>query len=222
MEGVGALRSSFEGAYSPEAKEHSAQIMKEGRFCGLDFGTTDSAIGVARHKECFLVDLSRSGKAMFPSAVFFDFDEDMIGYGNDAIDSYLAGHCGRIMGAPKNVLGSSLMDESTEIGDTRLSFFSIISFLIANIKERAEQIADTSLDQVVLGRPARHNDSDRELDTRAEDFMRRVARDVGFTDIHFEYETIASAITYEQQATTDERHVPHLLQSGDYRRWRMS
>lgn len=178
--------------------------MKGERYCGLDFGTTNSALGVVAHDECSLLRLSQNSQATFPSAVFFDFDADVVAYGNDAIEAYLDGHRGRIMWAPKNVLGTSLMDESTEVGTARLSFHSIISFLIANIKDRAEEIASTSLDQVVLGRPVHYNDQDRELDVRSEEFMRAVARDVGFTDVHFEYEPIAAAMTYEQQVTAEQ------------------
>jgi hypothetical chaperone protein len=173
--------------------------MKGERYCGLDFGTTNSTVGIVRCDQCSLVDLSRVRGAVFPSAIFFNLDEEEILYGYEAIDSYLAGRRGRIMWAPKNVLGSSLMDESTDLGIARLSFFSIISFLIANIKERAEEINETCLDQVVLGRPVHYNDSDRAIDVQAEEFMRNIARAVGFSDVHFEYEPIAAAVTYEQQ-----------------------
>jgi len=172
--------------------------MKGARYCGLDFGTTNSTVGVVYDGHCSLVDLSDVHAATFPSAIFFDFDRDAVSYGHEAIDSYLAGHRGRIMWAPKNILGSSLMDDSTDVGTIKLSFFSIISLLIANLKERAEERSNTELRQVVLGRPVHYNDSDAAFDTRSEHFMRNIAQSVGFEDIAFEYEPIAAAVTYEQ------------------------
>ena len=160
--------------------------MKGARYCGLDFGTTNSTVGVVYDGHCSLVDLSDVHAATFPSAIFFDFDRDAVSYGHEAIDSYLAGHRGRIMWAPKNILGSSLMDDSTDVGTIKLSFFSIISLLIANLKERAEERSNTELRQVVLGRPVHYNDSDAAFDTRSEHFMRNIAQSVGFEDIAFD------------------------------------
>ena len=53
--------------------------------CGLDFGTSNSAIGVARDRATALAPLEGSNTLM-PSAVFFDYEtKGRVLFGSDAI-----------------------------------------------------------------------------------------------------------------------------------------
>ncbi len=83
--------------------------------CGLDFGTSNSAIGVLSGGAPVLAPVE-GNRALIPSAVFFDYEtKGRIQFGEEAIDSYIAQVDGRLMRALKSVLGSSLIDETTAL-----------------------------------------------------------------------------------------------------------
>src|SRR5215831_15590733 len=88
--------------------------------CGLDFGTSNSAIGVARADAPALAPLE-NGRTLMPSAVFFDFEsrgplERSVLFGSEAITAYVGQGEGRLMRALKSILGSPLIDDETRLG----------------------------------------------------------------------------------------------------------
>ena len=83
------------------------------RACGIDFGTSNSTVGWLRPDAPTLLTLE-AGKPTLPSAVFFNADEETTHFGRDALAEYLEGYEGRLMRALKSLLGSSLMEGSTE------------------------------------------------------------------------------------------------------------
>ena len=71
--------------------------------CGLDFGTSNSAIGVMRGDVPTLSPCSRATLTLIPSAVFFEHGtNNRAHFGNDAIASYIGQHDGRLMRALKS------------------------------------------------------------------------------------------------------------------------
>src|SRR5476649_2626219 len=83
--------------------------------CGLDFGTSNSAIGVARDKTAALAPIEADSTLM-PSAVFFDYEtKGRVLFGNEAISAYVGQTEGRLMRALKSLLGSPLIDEETSL-----------------------------------------------------------------------------------------------------------
>jgi hypothetical chaperone protein len=65
--------------------------------CGLDFGTSNSAIGVARDKTVTLAPIEASSTLM-PSAVFFAYEaKGRVLFGNEAISAYVEQTEGRLM-----------------------------------------------------------------------------------------------------------------------------
>ena len=67
--------------------------------CGLDFGTSNSAIGVARNGEAELAPIEDANTLM-PSAVFFDYEtKGRVVLGNAAISAYVEQTEGRLMRA---------------------------------------------------------------------------------------------------------------------------
>jgi len=83
--------------------------------CGLDFGTSNSAIGIARGDAVALAPLE-DDKTLMPSAVFFDYEAHRARFGSDAIAAYVGQTEGRLMRALKTILGSPLIDEKTSLG----------------------------------------------------------------------------------------------------------
>lgn len=180
-------------------------------ICGLDFGTSNSTIGVAHDNQQTMVpleqDLSGQWQTTLPSALFFGFEDDEIDFGRQAIARYTNGEPGRLLRSMKSLLGSSFMGDKTQVKNRLYSFDEIISFFISSLKAQAEAFTgpDSSpLESVVMGRPVYFNDTDKKLDQEAEDHLAHIARLAGFTHISFQFEPIAAAMDYEQQVRKEE------------------
>jgi hypothetical chaperone protein len=172
--------------------------------CGLDFGTSNSAIGVLRNGVPMLAPVE-GDRTLIPSAVFFDYEtRGSILFGAEAIDNYIAQVDGRLMRALKSVLGSSLIDETTALAGRKVPFVEIIEIFARHLKDKAETFLGHPIDAVVHGRPVRFVDDDDAADAKAQDTLEAVARRIGFRDITFVYEPIAAAYHYEESATREE------------------
>jgi hypothetical chaperone protein len=172
--------------------------------CGLDFGTSNSAIGVMCGNTPALAPVE--GEAtLIPSAIFFDFEQHgRVLFGRHAIDTYIGQTEGRLMRALKTILGSPLIDESTAVGRQRMKLTEVVEIFVRHLKERAEAFAGRKITQVVHGRPVRFVDGDDVADARAQSVLEDIAHRVGFRDVIFEYEPIAAAYHYEETATREE------------------
>src|SRR5215470_19845442 len=172
--------------------------------CGLDFGTSNSAIGVARGKQAALAPLE-DGRTLMPSALFFD-DESRgrVLFGSEAVSAYVGQAEGRLMRALKSILGSPLIDEETSLGDRKLPLRDVVEMFVRHLKRKAEAFAGREITSVVHGRPVRFVDGDDEADARAQHVLEGIARRVGFRDVVFVYEPIAAAHHYEQTVKKEE------------------
>src|SRR5882757_5769323 len=172
--------------------------------CGLDFGTSNSAIGVARDAAIALAPLEGSNTLM-PSAVFFDYEtKGRVLFGTDAISAYVGQTEGRLMRALKSILGSSLLDEKTSLGGRMVPLAEVIETFVRHLKHKAEEFAGQEIASVTHGRPVRFVDGDERADARAQEVLETIARRAGFRDIAFVYEPIAAAYHYEQTVETEE------------------
>jgi hypothetical chaperone protein len=172
--------------------------------CGLDFGTSNSAVGVLRDGQVTMADLEET-RALIPSALFFDAEaHGHILFGEAAIEAYVGQAEGRLMRALKSILGTSLIDETTVAGKRALRFTEIIEIFIRHLKTRAEAFLGQGIEAVVHGRPVRFIDEDDAADKRAKRTLEDVARRVGFKELSFVYEPIAAAYDYERNATREE------------------
>ena len=165
-------------------------------FCGLDFGTSNSTIGIGAENTCRLVALD-GNKAPMRSAIFCDNELKQWVFGQTGINHYLEGAPGRLMMALKTVLGSPLMNDNTMIFNEYIPYTSVLSQFVQYLKRTAEQEAGHSLEYAVLGRPVHFHDNDAEKDKIAEDTLREIALAIGFKEVTFQYEPIAAAMTYE-------------------------
>ena len=167
--------------------------------CGIDFGTSNSTVGLGGN----LLPVE-TGHRTLPSAIFFDFEDDSIRYGRDAMAAYIDGHDGRLLRALKSVLGTGLIEEATLIANRRIAFGDIIATFIRNLKTAAEAAAGAPVLKVTLGRPVRFVDSDDAADRRAQDQLEAAARRAGFCEIAFQYEPVAAALSYEKDLAAEE------------------
>lgn len=172
--------------------------------CGLDFGTSNSAIGVMRNGVAELAPIEADNTLM-PSAVFFDYEtKGRVLLGNAAIMAYVEQTEGRLMRALKSILGSPLIDEETSLGGRKVPLTHVVEIFVRNLKAKAEEFAGREIASVVMGRPVRFVDDDDQADARAQAVLERVARQAGFREVAFAYEPIAAAHHYEQSVTREE------------------
>jgi hypothetical chaperone protein len=172
--------------------------------CGLDFGTSNSAIGVARDNAPALAPLEGSNTLM-PSAVFFDYEtKGRVAFGTEAITAYVGQTEGRLMRALKTILGSSLIEEKTSLGDRMVPLTEVVETFVRHLKRKAEAFAGQEITAVVHGRPVRFVDDDDAADAKAQAVLEGIARRVGFRDVAFVYEPIAAAHHYEQSVDKEE------------------
>jgi len=173
------------------------------RFCGLDFGTSNSTIGInvgGQARLCTLED----GKTTLPSAVFFDYERSEVRFGRDAIGAYIDGIEGRLLRAIKSVLGSSLISETTQVQRRRIAFPEIIGMLLHRLKTSAEEQLGQPIDSVVLGRPVRFVDNDDAADRQAQQELVDIATNIGFRHVEVQFEPVAAALDYEMSLSREE------------------
>lgn len=172
-------------------------------FGGIDFGTSNSTVGVMTGNRARLVALEGE-QVTLPSAVFFNFEDNQTYLGRKAISEYTDGAEGRLMRALKSVLGSSLVHEKTRIKAKYIAFTDIIGMFVANLKAKLEADVGDAVDTVVLGRPVRFVDEDDKADADAQSELEKAARAQGFKNIAFQFEPIAAALDYEQGVAREE------------------
>ena len=170
-------------------------------FAAIDFGTSNSAIALPTQGRATqgveLVELEPGFRTM-PTAVFYRADEPGRFFGRAAIAAYVDGLDGRLMRSMKSVLGSSLIEQSTDVGGGRaVKFTEVIAGYLRHLKQCAEQAAGSELRRVVLGRPVFFVDDDPGHDARAQAALEAAARSIGFAEVLFQYEPIAAALDHE-------------------------
>ncbi len=172
--------------------------------CGLDFGTSNSAIGVIKDGIPVLAPVE-SDATLIPSALFFDYEtRGRVLFGADAIATYIGQTDGRLMRALKSILGSPLIDETTALGHRKVALTEVVEIFIRHLKSRAEAFAGTEISAVVHGRPVRFVDGDDKADAKAQSVLSAIAKRAGFRDVVFEYEPIAAAYHYERTVNAEE------------------
>ena len=169
---------------------------------GLDFGTSNSTLGLSLHGQLQLVNLEEN-KPSIRSAIYCDAEEKAWIFGQQGIENYLEGSPGRLLMSIKSILGSSLMDKETLILNELVSYKNILTKFLFYIKGVAEAQLGQSLTHVVMGRPVYFDDNDIKKDKLAEDTLRSIACDIGFKEVCFQYEPIAAAIAYERTITKE-------------------
>ena len=184
------------------------------RGVGLDFGTTNSAIGIADENGVRLARFAHAGDLVstFRSILYFHPDaRDKVGRyeavaGPRAISKYLeASGTGRLIQSLKSYLADRGFQATSIYGRTH-TIVDLIALLLADLRARAEEELGPLGDSIVVGRPVHfaHGDSPED-ETLAIDRLKQAFARVGFTDVTFEYEPVAAAYYYEQSLDHDER-----------------
>lgn len=173
-------------------------------FVAIDFGTSNSAVALpAGAQGVRLVELE-PGQPTMPTAVFYRADtppqqlEAERLFGRAAVAAYVEGMDGRLMRSMKSILGSSLLDQSTDIGGGRhVRYRDVVTGYLRRLKTMAEAEAGLALTRVVLGRPVFFVDDDAARDAQAAAALEAAAHEVGFSEVQFQFEPIAAALDHE-------------------------
>lgn len=175
--------------------------------CGIDFGTSNSTAGWSQSGQSAAASLLlplEDGKQTLPSVIFFHAEDGYVSYGRAALADYLAGYEGRLMRSLKSLLGTSMIDDHTEVMGRALPFRALLAQFVGELKRRAEYAAEQEFTCAVLGRPVFFVDDDAEADLRAERTLEDIARQSGLRNIAFQYEPIAAAFAYESTISREE------------------
>ena len=180
-------------------------------FCAIDFGTSNSAIGVPGARgEMELVELE-PGERTMPTAVFYHAEaapgsaSGPRSFGRAAIAAYVDGIDGRLMRSMKSLLGSKLLDQTTEVGGGRgVKYRDVIAGYLQHLKTCAQAHAGQPIRRAMLGRPVFFVDDDSARDAQAQAALEAAAREVGFAEVHFQFEPIAAALDYERGVSREE------------------
>ena len=183
-------------------------------YCAIDFGTSNSAIAVPDTAGGMRMVELEPGHTTMPTAVFYFVEDTRAGpeldgppraFGRAAIAAYVDGLDGRLMRSMKSILGSPLIDQTTDVGGGRFaSYLDIVSGYLKHLKSRAEAQAGAPIRRAVLGRPVFFVDDDPARDAQAQAALESAARQVGFDELSFQYEPIAAAFDYETSVDTEQ------------------
>lgn len=176
--------------------------MAQPRYCGIDFGTSNSTVAVPRGNDIVLAPVEGAHETI-PSAIFFSFSEGPL-FGRRAIQDYTDHEPGRLMRALKSILGYGLFHEKTRLQKQNLALSDVLGLFVGHLKARGETCAGHEIDAVVLGRPVQFIEGDASADQQAQDDLEAATRKRGFKHISFQYEPIAAALEYEDGVRREE------------------
>ncbi|MFS4583018.1 Hsp70 family protein [Phaeobacter sp. C3_T13_0] len=158
---------------------------------GIDFGTSNSAAGVAVNGRPWLIEVE-AGETTLPTAVFFDPDSRRMNIGRRATRALINGNEGRFMRALKSLLGTPLMHERRRLNGEMIDFVTIIARFLAELKARAESATGQTYTHALSGRPVLFHSKDAARNAKAEVDLRACYLAAGFEDVRFMLEPEAA------------------------------
>jgi hypothetical chaperone protein len=171
--------------------------------CGVDFGTTNSTVGLCAPGESPRLVALEGEHVTIPSALFFSLEDGSVHFGRAAVAEYMDGAEGRFMRALKSILGSTLMKETTQVGRDRMTFQGLIGRFLRHLRQQVEERHGDIPDDIVFGRPVHFVDGDEAADRTAQDQLQAAAEAEGFRHVEFQFEPVAAALHVERQLTAE-------------------
>lgn len=170
-------------------------------LCGLDFGTSNSAVALPTG-EVLRIDAGAAEPRLFRTVLFFPEDTQEVLAGHEAIERYQEDNAGRFIQSMKTWLPASSFTR-TQLRNRTLSLEELIAVFLRRVRTQASAVLGQELDEVVLGRPARFS-PDPKIDAFAEERLLKAATLAGFKQVRFLIEPIAAALAYEATLERDE------------------
>lgn len=170
---------------------------------GIDFGTSNSSTAITNGGMPRLVDVE-NGRNTIPTALYFPEKSSEVFYGRTAQQKYVDSETGgRFMRSMKRILGTPLMDSSTQINGHMVKFDDIIGAFVSYMKQKIDASANENIESVVMGRPVHFRDNDPAADDKAQQELERITKKAGFKNVCFQYEPIAAAFAHEQKINSE-------------------
>ena len=192
-----------------------------GPSLGIDFGTTNSSIALARADrgvELVSFPTATGTTESFRSVLYLE-RRKQVGHtqikgftGPAAIEEYLqAEHKGRLIQSLKSYLSSRTLT-GTEVFGRRYKVEDLISRILTDLRLNAERHFGEPIRHATVGRPVRFVGAEStEDDNFAVERLRQAFLHAGFESVTFEMEPIAAAYAYEATLDHDE-----LILIGDF------
>ncbi|HSE86871.1 MAG TPA: Hsp70 family protein [Candidatus Binatia bacterium] len=180
-----------------------------GKAIGLDFGTTNSALAMAKPDGTVRLAEFKGG-ATFRSILYFEEQDARTGKlrvvaGPDAIQSYLSAKTpGRLIQSMKSYLASRLFTQTQILGKS-YDLEDLIGILLRYLRKSAEEQFGDLGSTLVVGRPVHFSGAKDEADDEfAVNRLRAAFGSAGFTHVRFLPEPIAAAYKYQQRLDHEE------------------
>ena len=188
--------------------------MTSATYCAIDFGTSNSAIAVARRRGD-APDRARAGLSHHADGGVLPRRRRRARraapapceFGRAAIAAYVDGIDGRLMRSMKSILGSSLVEQTTDVGGGRgVRFLDIVATYLRHLK-RARRGGGAARRSIAPCSAGRSTSSTTTPSATPRPRRRCAARraSAGFREIVFQYEPIAAAFDHEQAVTREEK-----------------
>jgi hypothetical chaperone protein len=198
-----------------------ASTYSTGPLLGIDFGTTNSSIALARANgsvELVSFPTATASTESFRSVLYLEQwreagrSQIKSFTGPAGIEQYLrAEHKGRLIQSLKSYLTSRTLT-STEVFGGRYTVEDLISRILADLRLSAERQFGQPIRDAVVGRPVRFVGAETIGDDDfAVERLRQAFLQAGFESVSFEMEPIAAAYAYEATLDRDE-----LILIGDF------
>lgn len=159
----------------------TGSIQESETIVGIDLGTTNSLIAIVRQDTKLPIALREiDGLTLVPSIIHFDGNDNIV-VGNTAKEKLVAAphrtiySAKRLMGRSYKDLGSQgdffaykIIDDNTDtlvkvqVGDKFYSPIDLSSYILKELKHRAEHILKTPVNKAVITVPAYFNDAQRQ------------------------------------------------------------
>lgn len=170
----------------------------------IDFGTSNSLVGAfhqGQRIEALPLDPQAADPTLMRTLLYFPH-ADLCYYGAEAIEEYIAQDMeGRLFRSFKSHLPNQAY-LGTVISNRILTLESMVGLFLLELRKRAEKILGTSIENAVIGRPARYS-MDEVADGFALHRMQKAAQFAGFKKVHFVPEPLAAAFDYRRELTEE-------------------
>lgn len=183
--------------------------MNERLKVGMDFGTSNSSVGAVIDGETHIFE-ARKGRLSQPSSIFIRADgyhstgykaiEDFVDPGTKTDNYHFVPSVKP--GLPLEhyegiVLKSTERDMEGKFPIIDFTVQEMATFVISDLKQKAEEQSNHKTREVVMGRPVMFSD-DSKMDKLAQTRLEKAARAAGFESVFFIMEPIAAALYYER------------------------
>lgn len=186
--------------------------MSNDSFLSIDFGTSNSLVGAyhqGRRYESLPIDPKATDPTLMRTLLYFPHPDQCF-YGAEAIEQYIEMDMeGRLFRSFKSHLPNQNY-LGTVLENRILTLESLVGVFLLELKRRAENILQTSIEKAVIGRPARYS-MDAVNDGFALHRMEKAAAFAGFKEVQFVPEPLAAAFDYRRTLTSEK-----LVLIGDF------